>query len=178
MKTLNFKTQYECRIEHMEFSVCCVLLMGPPYICRLPISRVRSNTSTQLISQPVPTQYQNYHVQHGFVVAYRSVNDNSGSLKILSEVDSWRACHKKITLKDSNSPSLFSHVLKHLEYRRAFCMYVRRQTKCCTDFYLLEIGKSFVVFRCPRDTLQSGADRYQGSTKIYKEELEKCLKIM
>lgn len=57
-------------------------------------------------------------------------------------------------------------------------MYVCNQTKCCTDFYLLEIGISFLVFRCPRDTLQSGADRFQGSTKIYKKELEKCVKIM
>lgn len=126
--------------------------MGIPDICRLP----NSSTSTQLISQPVFTQYQKYHVQHQ-LCSCRQVcewqfrkpeNPQWGRhLESLSQ--------KNYIKRFQFTRSFFSHMLQHLEYRRAFHVCVCSQTKCCTDFYLLGIGISFVVFRYPRDTLQS-----------------------
>lgn len=53
-------------------------------------------------------------------------------------------------------------------------VYVCSQTKHRTDFHLLKIAHSFVLFKCPRDTLKWGANGYQRSAKFSRKELNKC----
>lgn len=61
----------------------------------------------------------------------------------------------------------FSHMIEHLEYKKKrkkkkSFLYVHlygRQSVILTSFYLLKIAIPFVLFKCPRDTLQSGSNR-------------------
>lgn len=122
IKTLNFKTQFYFRNRAQAILSLLWCLNGVPHI----ISRVRCSTSTQLIPQPLPTHYRKHHVQH-WLCWCRQVcewqfrkQENpqwSRQLECLSQ--------KNYIKRFQFAKSFFSHMLKHLEYRRAFYMYVQ-----------------------------------------------------